>query len=293
MKKLLVVAILPLLISCQEKFNGKNEESFKISRDKIETKLNSNEKINLEKAMRVVAVEAMRLKWEEKEKYEGKHFNEISLELIDGLSYSGVVDLAETILKKRNNKEIDELTKEIDTLSIQKNEVLETQKKLNLFKIKSITIDKRAFFDEIVPVLEIDYQYIGKNKVIGTKTIQFELVKKSNNEILKSSINSYGDNESVLEINEVITENMILSQTKQTNPKLWNAQKYPIENPNLSVYDLDLKITVLSLVLNGKKNEMPKASLARIESEIKIKQEEIEQLKSIKGTLDKLELTDQ
>lgn len=103
-KLLLLLAILPFMISCQEKFNGKDEQSFKNSREKIEQNLDKNEKTDLEKAMRVVAMEAMRLKWEEPKKYDGKSFNKISLEMIDGLSYSSVVDLAEDILKDRNKK---------------------------------------------------------------------------------------------------------------------------------------------------------------------------------------------
>ena len=104
MKKiLLLLAILPFMISCQDKFNGKDEQSFKTSREKIELNLDKNEKTDLEKAMRVVAMEAMRLKWEESKKYDGKSFNEISLEMIDGLSFSSVIDLAEDILKDRNN----------------------------------------------------------------------------------------------------------------------------------------------------------------------------------------------
>lgn len=57
-KRIILLAILPLMYSCQEKFNGKDEESFKISREKIEQNLNKNEKVSLEKALRVVALEA-------------------------------------------------------------------------------------------------------------------------------------------------------------------------------------------------------------------------------------------
>ena len=187
MKKLLLLAILPFMISCQDKFNGKDEQSFKTSREKIELNLDKNEKTDLEKAMRVVAMEAMRLKWEESKKYDGKSFNEISLEMIDGLSFSSVIDLAEDILKDRNKKEIEQLTNEIDSLNIQKNEFLTAQKSLNLFKISSIKINKEDFFDELVPELEIDYQYIGKNKLLGPKEINFELLKKSTNETFFSA----------------------------------------------------------------------------------------------------------
>jgi hypothetical protein len=292
MKKLLLLTILPFMISCQDKFNGKDEQSFKTSREKIELNLDKNEKTDLEKAMRVVAMEAMRLKWEESKKYDGKSFNEISLEMIDGLSFSSVIDLAEDILKDRNKKEIEQLTNEIDSLNIQKNEFLTAQKSLNLFKISSIKINKEDFFDELVPELEIDYQYIGKNKLLGPKEINFELLKKSTNEVLKSESITQGDNENILESGEVITNQLILSQTKEKNPKLWNAQKYPIENPNLADYDLELKVTVLSLVLNGKKVEMPKANISQLDAEVKKMKEKIAELKTVKGTLDELELTD-
>lgn len=280
------------MISCQEKFSGKDEKSFEASREKVEQNLDEKEKNNLEKAMRIVAMEAMRLKWEEPGKYEGKSFNQISLEMIDGLSYSSVIDLAEDILKDRNQKKIEQLTSEIDTLNIQKNEFITAQKSLNLFKISSIIIDKEDFFDELVPELEIDYKYIGKSKLVGPKEIGFELLKKSTKEVLKSERIINGDNESVMENGETITENLILGQTKDTNPKLWNAPKYPIENPNLADYDLELKVSVLSLLINGKKIAMPKANLSQLDLEIKSKKEKIEELKKVKGTLDELELTD-
>ena len=140
--------------------------------------------------------------------------------------------------------------------------------------------------------MEVDYQYIGKSKLTGPKEIGFNLFRKSTNEVLKSQIIVNGDTESVLESGETITENLILGQTKKTNPKLWNAQKYPIENPNLADYDLELKVDVLSLFLNGKKVEMPKANISKLDAEIKNKNEKIAELKTVKGTLDELELTD-
>ncbi|MFB9079324.1 DUF6694 family lipoprotein [Flavobacterium procerum] len=290
MKKLLVLAILTLMISCKEKFNGKDEQSFKISRQKIEENLDQNEKTNLEKAMRVIAIKAMRLKWEEPKKYEKKSFNEISLEMIDGLSYSSVVDLAEDILKDNNKMEIEKIEKENDTLNLQKKEIVAVQKTLNLFKISSMQIVKEDFFGELVPKLEFDYKYIGKSKLMGPKEISFELLKKSTKEILKYKITISGYNESVLESGEIVTENFVLSETKETNPKLWNAPKYPIENPNLADYDLELKINVLSLVINKKKIELPKGNISILDMKIKTNNEDIENLKKLKGTLDELEL---
>lgn len=288
---LLILTLIIFLSSCSEKFNGNDEQSFKISREKIEKSLNEKQKTDLEKAMRVVLTEAMRLKWDKPDQYEGKSFNKISLEMINGLSYSSVIDLAEDILKQRNTKEITQLNNEIDSLKIQIKELAAAEKNLNLFKVSSMRIKKEDFFDELVPQLEIDCQYIGKTNIIGPKEIGFKLLKKSTQEVLKSEIITNGDNESILESGDIITENLVLSQTKETNPQLWNASKYPIENPNLKDYDLELKVTVLSLMINGKKISLPKVNSNQINLEIKNKQEKIDELKSLKGTLDDLELT--
>ncbi len=294
MKKfLLLLAIFPFLIAFQERFDAKDDHSFKASREKIEKTLDQDKKINLEKALRVVAMESMRLKWEEPGKYEGKSFNEISFNMIDGLSYSSLVDLAEELLRNRNKKEINDLTKEIDSLNIQKTTALNTQKALNLFKINSIRIDMTNFFDELVPTLVIDYQYIGKNKLFGSRVMEFKVTKNSTKEVVNSILVEYGDDESVLENGEVITKEVILSQTKEANPKLWSAQQYPIENPNLADYDLGLKVSVLGLTLEGKKVEMPKVNIDQLDAEIKSKTQRINDMASVKGTLDDLELIDQ
>ena len=47
----------------------------------------------------------------------------------------------------------------------------------------------------------------------------------------------------------------------------------------------------MSLFLNGKKVEMPKANISQFDAEIKEKKEKITELKTIKGTLNELELT--
>ncbi len=282
-----------ILVSCQDKFDGKNEQNFKTSREKIETNLNQDEKTDLEKAMRVIAIEAMRLKWEDPKKYDNKSFNKISLEMVDGRSFSSVITLAEDILKDRNKKEIEKLTKEIDSLTLSKNKIATAKKALDLFKISAVKINQTDFFDEMIPELEIDYQYIGRNKLVGPKTIQLEVVKKSNNEVLKSEIIINGDDQSIMNNGEILTEHILLGQTKETNPKLWRIQKYPIQNPNLSDYDLVLKVNVLGLQLNGKKIELPKISIQQVNKEIENNQTKLKDLKSVKGTLDELELTDE
>lgn len=287
-KKILLLLVLPVFISCQEKFDGKDEQSFKISREKIEQKLDKKEKINLEKAIRVIALESMRLKWEEPEKYNKKSFDTISLEMIDGLSYSSLISLAEDILTKRNKKEIEKLTTEINNLTLKNKESLGIQKRLDLFKIDYITLNNKDWFGEMVPELEIGYKYTGKESLKGPIEISFEVLEKSTKKVISAQAISNGDAEYVLKQGELIENNIILKDAKDNNPQLWNKVKYPVEKANLSDFDLELNVNVLSLFLNGKKVEMPKSSSGNINVEIKQKQKQIENLKAEKTTLDDL-----
>jgi hypothetical protein len=280
------------MVSCREKFNGKSEETFTASRYKIEQELNSDEKINLEKALRVIALEAMGLKWEKPEKYKGKSFNEISLNMVDGLSYSSAIRLAENILKDENKKKIDKLTQEINTLNLQKSEIVNNRQKLDLFKIDYLTLDNTKFFGEMVPELAIGYKYIGKDDLHGAIEILYEVRQKSTDTVIASTTVTSGDDESVIKTGKIMDEYLILSYVKENNPQLWSKAKYPVENLNLADYDLELKVEVVSLFLNGVKIEMPKAKIEDIEDEIKNKQWELDDLKTRKGTLDELELSD-
>ncbi|HEX8016512.1 MAG TPA: DUF6694 family lipoprotein [Flavobacterium sp.] len=109
LKTRILILLVLIITSCQEKFNGKSEKDFKISKEKIEKNLTADEKIKLEKAVSVIALKAMILKWDESNKYKGKSFNDIALELVDGLSYSSVTDLAEDFLQERNKKRSGEI----------------------------------------------------------------------------------------------------------------------------------------------------------------------------------------
>lgn len=291
-KNVVLPLILLLVVSCQARFNGKNEESFNSSREKIEKELTQDEKVKLEKALWVVAIEAVRLKWEESEKYDGKSFNDISLDMVDGLSYAATVELAEDILKRRTKKEADKLTEEIERLSQQKAEFENIQKRLNLFKVSFVSISLEDFIGEMVPELEVDYQYIGVAKLVGAKAIQFEVKRKSTGEVIADITYEYGNDKSVMEKGELISQQLVLRQSNEQNPKLWSAiKKHAIENPNLSDYDLELNVYVVSLFLNGEKVEMPKMNMEELKAEIQSKKEELEELKVVKGTLDELELT--
>lgn len=290
MKKLLVLLLLPLLVSCRARLNGKNEMEFSRSLEKVEKMLNETERMNLDKALRVVTLEAMRRKWEEPERYKGKSFDRITLDLVDGLTYTAVVTLAEDIMKRRNKKEMDLAAQEIDSLYQLKSDVEKIKQQLSVFRISSVTLGQAECFGEMVPQLEVNFQYIGKAPLKGAQTVAYEVRKKSTNKAINTLRATFGSSESVLEPGESRKEQILLNQPRSGNPRLWQAPRYPVANPNLANYDLELTVEVQALTINGKTVTLPKTDLAQIEVRIKSFKEKLEDLKTMKGALRELEL---
>jgi hypothetical protein len=75
------------------------------------------------------------------------------------------------------------------------------------------------------------------------------------------------DDEYILKSGESLNGSIILSEEKENNLSRWNNIKYPVKNPNLSDFDLELKIYTSSLFLKGKKIEMPKIKIKDIDTE--------------------------
>jgi len=291
--KLTAFSLLILsMISCHEKINGTSEKTFNLSRKSVEKELTAEEKINLEKAFRVIALKAMVLKWDEPAKYKNKSFNDISLEIIDGETYSSICDIAEDFLQEKNKKEAEKISTEIENLEKKKTKILEIERKLNLFKIGHLFLDETETFEEKCPNLEIEFVYVGKTVLKGPVGISYELKEKTSKKILSSGISIYGDEDQRLNKNESLNENLILCQAKEKNPSLFKNIKYPIENPNLSDFNMELKISVLSLYLNGEKIIKPKTTIQDLNLEIQEQKNELKQISNSKGTLDELELTE-
>jgi hypothetical protein len=284
--------IVAVLTGCGEKFKAKSEKEFELSKTKIVKNLNEKEKVNLEKALRVIALESMQLKWDAPEKYKVKTFNAISLEMIDGLSYSSVVNLAEDLLQAHNKKKIEKVSAEIDTLEIQKKELIANRSKLNIFKVSKLTLSEDDFFNEKVPKLDIEYTYTGKQALIGSVDITIELVDISTKKIISSQIWSDGDKSNTLNPGDTMNGNMLLNQARENNPAKWKNVKYPISNVKLVDFDLELRLFASGITSNGKTIALPKYSVEDIDLEIKNKKAELKELQATKGTLDELELTD-
>jgi hypothetical protein len=285
-------ALILTMISCQEKINGKSEKEFKTSRQAVEKELNEEEKINLEKAFRVILLESMKLKWDEPQKYKNQSFDDISLKLVDGQTYSSICDLAENILQDDNKRKIEKLSDEIKNLENKKTKILNIEKKLNLFKIEHLFLNETEWFGEMCPELEVESVYIGKTDLKGPVGISYELNEKKSKKILASGSWGYGDEDHVTKYNESLDGNLILCEAKERNPAIWKNIKYPIENLNLSNFDLELKVYVTSLYFKGEKIIKPKITTQEINLEIAEQNKELKQIIKSKGTLDELELTD-
>lgn len=286
------ILLILSMTSCHEKINGSSEKAFNLSRKNVEKELTAEEKINLEKAFRVIALKAMVLKWDEPEKYKNKSFNDISLNIIDGETYSSVCDIAEDFLQEKNKKEIEKVSNKIKDLEKKKAKIVAIEKELNLFKLGPIIIEETDWFGEISPRLEVGYTYIGKTDLNGPVEISLELNEKGTKKIAKSQSMTYGDENHILKPGEILYQTAILNETKERNPQIWQNVKYPIQNPNLSNFDLELKMYVSSLYLKGEKIIKPKTTIQDLNLEIEEQKNELKQISNSKGTLDELELTE-
>ena len=288
----LFILFIVTLYGCGEKLNGRSEKDYEASRKKVEAGLSKDEKVTLEKALRVIAGECMRLKFVEPQKYKNQSFDSIALKMIDGRTYSSVKNKAEEILNEYNERETEKLTHEIDSLEKKKTTDLNVRKSmLSLFKIDYMSIDKVDFFNDSVPSLDVSYAYIGKQPLRGAVSISYEVYKKGKPEPLVGIVSTSGNENRVWQQGEAIEDHLLLRELKEGDPQKWNALKYPVKNPDLQSLGLLLDVHPVSFTLNGKHYTMPKTNDAALAAEIKEKRVELSDVKNSKGTLDELELT--
>jgi hypothetical protein len=289
--KILFVTFMIVLYGCSDRISGESEKTFKLSRAQMEKKLNKDEKINLEKAFRVITLEAMKKKWNDPEKYNGKSFNDIALKIVDNQSYAAIVCIAEDIVKEDNKKTIEKLEKEITELKQKKLEFEEITKKLDVFKITTQEIIQTDFFDELVPELNISYVYTGKANLTGEIAVKIDVSSISTKKIIKSeiSINGYENDENVMKTNDTQEYHIILTKTTKANIDLWEKATYPITD--FSKYDLEVKIYPTKITSNGVTIQRPKEDILDYETRLNELNEELKETKKLQGTLSEFELT--
>ncbi|MFA4977088.1 MAG: hypothetical protein WC589_06230 [Sphingobacterium sp.] len=296
MKQCIKIALIGLFLtlsisSCSERLSGKDESSFDSSRKKVEAKLNDKEKANLEKALRVALSEAMWLKMNEPQKYNEESINRISLGMIDGKSYGAVLDLADDILQKQQERKIAHLQNEIDSLQKHKTEFEQVKKELAVFQLEPIELGLEDFFGEPVPRIIVTMKYMGKKPLKGSQGFSYVLKKRSSQIIISNEQAVFGESDNVLQPGEFRVNTIVFNQQKKDYPKLWSFPRYPVKGINLTDYDLELVVTTQSIKSNDRETVLPEGSIALIDENLKKLEKEITELKKEKISLDDLELT--
>lgn len=290
---LILSVITMLLFSCGPTISSKDEQAFKTSKAKMEEKLNKEEKKNLEKALRVIVLKAMKEKWKSPEKYEGKSFGKISMEMIDGKSYSGIISYAEDFLAADRDEKIASKTAEIDSLERDKLQAAKITKQIDAFKLTRISISEDQFFsdDPKQPYLDLVFKNTSKEDLIGEYMFNIEVYsKKTREKIAAQGSGGTFNDDFAIKPNATYEYHQPLFNDAVQHSNLWKTAKYPITD--FSPYDLVIKAYATKITTKkGGTIERPKADVAYFDTEIKKLNEEIRTLKETKATLDELELT--
>lgn len=295
-KIITLLALAILLVSCGPTISGKDENSFKTSKAKMEEKLDDAEKQKLEIALRVILVKAMKEKFNlpDDPKYKGKSFDDISLAMIDGKTFSGIVSYAEDFLKKDRDDNIKKNELEIDSLMAKKAELEAQNKEIDNFKLTEISISEDSFFDDKQPYL--DLTFVNKlNAEVFKYMIQIDVHSKKTGKLVASQQQGNGfsegdnfkDGEGIA-ANETYDYHQPLLSEAVSHSNLWKTAKYPIKD--FSAHDL--VITAFPVSITTKTKKLVRATnLKSLDKQIEQLKKEITGIKETKGTLDELELT--
>ena len=288
----LLVAVL--FTSCGPKLSGKDEQSFKTSRAKMEEKLDKDEKEKLELALRVIVMKAMKEKWDKPDdiNYKDKSFDAISMAMVDGKTFSGIVSYAEDFLKADRDQAISAHNTEIDSLKKIDAKTTKQNKELDGFKVKKITLVEGTFMSEKVPY--VNYTLVNKTgQEILRWNIQLDIYDAKTGQLIASGSQGTGETISPDDVIEGIKPNEEYSSTEILNGinpdnELWKNAEYPITD--LARYNLKIAVFPSMFITS-------KGKFVRVENDKNLNQRiaelelAIKGLKETKGTLDELELT--
>ncbi|WP_316735698.1 DUF6694 family lipoprotein [Pedobacter aquatilis] len=289
--KLTLLALLVILFAgCGPTISGKDEESFQASKAKLEEKLEKQEKETLEKALRIVMLKAMKEKFihPDDAQYKGKSFNTIAMAMIDGKTFSGIVDFAEDFLQKdradnikRNEAEIDSLTKEKAKLAAQ-------NKLMDNFKMTKIRIIEEEHFDEKRPYVEYTFVNNTGAEILGYMIGQEVFSKKTGERLASLQAGNRSEIDSSVKDGDGLKPGEEISMTEGLNGIELKNVTYPITD--FSKLEIEIKVSPV-LIITRKGKLVRTQGLESMDKKIKYLQKEIIQLKETKGTLEELELT--
>ena len=267
------------MAACGQGIDGGSKEKFDSSRAKMEDSLNGNEKENLEKAFRVIALEAMREAFNSED--ESATADNISLKMVDGKTYEQLVEMAENSLKKENEKN----KEKIKTKLLELEEVkISFEKAKQAIKLSNVVIEKIDWFSE--PALELTFSY--RFERAGKHAVTLRAKNNATNEVMAGVQVLY---ENVAE-GEEDNNQVILTKARLANEKFTKKQiekifkaKFPIPQSDFPKYDIGFQIYSYQ---SEEKDEFDENLYAEEKNELESRLKELEE---IKGTLDELEIT--
>lgn len=292
-KKLFSLILFPAILlcsACADKLSGKDEAAFKASKAKVEQGLNEKEKVDLEKALRVIVLKVMKEKFSNPDASKGQSFDEMSMKLVDGKSFSGVVDLAEDFLKKDSEEKQREIKTEIDSLRKQKAEFGKITAVLDQFKLTAMDITLDESWDEMVPFLNLTFTNNTNKDIIGAHMFQTDIFAKSTGKLLFSQGwgGTFNDGFAITPHETYETNDVLPTDAKEHRAKFWATAKYPLKD--FSGADLVVKVYLTKLTTTDGTIERPK-EYAVLDQKITDLEAQLKALQALKGTLDELELT--
>ena len=291
---LMLVAIF--FASCGPKISGKDEQSFKASKAKMEEKLDKAAKEKLEKALRVIMVKAMKGKFNmpDDAMYKGKSFDEISMAMVDGKTFSGVVSYAEDFLKEDRDKSIEDNNKEIDSLTIEKAKFIKQNEKLNGLKLTDLSITREESFGKMS--LYLNFTFVNHmDAEILRYMIGMDIVSKKDGKLINSILsgNNTGFDDKIKDDEKGVMPGEEISMKEymgniDANTDFFKNAKYPITDFS----KLDFIVNVFPALIITRQEKMVRTKgFESIDKKIKYLKTDLKQLKETKGTLDELELT--
>lgn len=291
-----LIAILlstALLTACGPRLSGADERAFDASKAEMEATLNPAQKIALEKALRVVVLKAMSDKAEHPEQYRRQSFNAISLKLVDGQSYAGIVELAEDHLKAANQKDQARTLAKIAELEQDRAQTAALIRQLDAFQPRPVEISLDDFMGEDIPFLDLVFRNRGDTDVVGEYAYSVAISSQTSGELLDSQQigGTFSDDYAVAPGAEHRVSEPMPSEARAHSKARWQQVRFPLKD----AAQLDLVIKVETLKFSTRKGtvERPKRSLAAIDAELREQRDELEALGTVRGSLDELELSDE
>jgi len=274
------------LFSCQNKFDGTSENTFINSRKKIEEHLNKNEKLTLEKALRVITLSAMYQKFNNTTSKKNS-FDKVLLHEINGKTFIEVVEIAEIFLKEDKARNIERVQEEIKNMENSKAKYLQLKSKLDILESKPVKIDL------IKGQLIISCSFTNHSKEFISNyatAISYSSNKNQqdgwNCNSSHSGVDEFAPNETKI----FTCEYDIESAMRNSKVIFWDKIKFPITN--FSEYNIVVNCRTEQLTVNGINYELDSNEFNEdAENTLQNNKDELKSYQQQKGTLDELELT--